>query len=180
MARREYDIAFVGLQPGIHHFEYKVDDRFFEAYNEQDFKDCTATIKLTLEKNNSFMMLKFEVDGQLKAACDRCGNDLPIQLWDEFNIIVKLVENPEQMNNEEEDPDVYYISRTDSLLHVKDWIFEFVTLSVPMQKMCSEAEMGGPNCNQKVLDMLKNINAENKETNNPIWKDLDKFKDLDN
>jgi uncharacterized metal-binding protein YceD (DUF177 family) len=180
MGRREYEIAFVGLQPGIHQFEYEIDDKFFEAYQEQDFKDCKATIKLSLEKNSGFMLLKFEIDGKLKAICDRCGNDLPISLWDEFKIMVKLVENPDKMNAEEEDPDVYYISRTESLLHIKDWLFEFVNLSVPMQKMCTDEEMGGTNCNKKVLDMLKNLNQEDSKNENNIWKGLDQFKNLDN
>jgi uncharacterized metal-binding protein YceD (DUF177 family) len=181
MARSEYEIAFVGLQPGIHNFEYTIDDKFFEAYTEQDFKQCKAKVNLTLEKNTSFMMLKFEVGGSVSSTCDRCGNDLPLTLWDEFNIIVKLVDNPAQMNEEEADPDVYYISRTDGLLSVKDWIFEFINLSIPMQKMCSETETGGSQCNQEVLDMLKKINnTESEDAPKSIWKDLDQFKNLDN
>jgi uncharacterized metal-binding protein YceD (DUF177 family) len=179
MGRRDYDIAFVGLPPGIHEFEYSIDDKFFEAYQEQEFRKCAATVKLTLEKNSSFMMLLFEVGGSLSAACDRCGNDLPLELWDEFKVIVKLVENPDKMNEEEEDPEVYYISRGESLLSVKEWIFDFVNLSVPMQKMCNDEEMGGPHCNKEVLDMLKKLNVNNTDTPKGIWKDLDQFKDLD-
>src|SRR5207253_6550420 len=48
--RREFEIAFVGLKPGVHEFEYQVDDRFFEEYNEQDFKNALAQVKLKLEK----------------------------------------------------------------------------------------------------------------------------------
>lgn len=180
MARREYEIAFVGLQPGTHQFKYTVDDKFFEAYQTQDFKDCKATVLLSIEKNTGFMLLKFEVDGQIKSICDRCGNDLPIQLWDEFKLIVKLVEHPDKMNEEEEDPDVFYISRTESLLYVKDWLYEFINLSIPMQKMCGEDEIGGSKCNKAVLDMLNNINKENNTDKKDIWKGLDKFKNLDN
>ena len=35
--RREFEIAFVGLKPGIHKFDYEIDDRFFEAFQQQDF-----------------------------------------------------------------------------------------------------------------------------------------------
>ncbi len=48
------------------------------------------------------MQLKFDVDGRADVNCDRCGNGLPMQLWDEFNIIVKIVEEPDQMNETEE------------------------------------------------------------------------------
>ena len=112
--RHEYDIAFVGLKPGIHEFNYQVDDQFFAGFNstdhkETDFNNCYASVRLTLQKSTSFMMLKFEVGGSVNAICDRCGNTLPIDLWDEFKLVIKQVENPEEMNQSEEDPDVFYI-----------------------------------------------------------------------
>ena len=59
--RREYDIAFVGLKPGIHEFLYEIDDKFFADYPEQDFSNVKTKVRLMLEKNSSFMMLKFEI-----------------------------------------------------------------------------------------------------------------------
>ena len=177
--RRAYDIAFVGLKPGIHEFEYAINDKFFVEYQEQDFRNCVAQVKLTLEKNTGFMLLKFEVGGRSEVICDRCGNHLPLELWDEFNIVVKMVEDPDEMNEQEEDPDVYYISRGESHLNVSDWIYEFINLSIPMQRMCSEEEMGGPHCNKEVLAMLKSMDVQNTKPENPLWKGLDKFKDLD-
>nr|WP_294903457.1 YceD family protein [uncultured Lacibacter sp.] len=174
-SRREYEIAFVGLKPGIHQFLYEIDDRFFEEFGKQDFKNCKAAVKLELEKNTGFMMLKFEVGGTLGVLCDRCGNDLPLELWDEFEMLVKMTDEPEKMNEEEESPDVFYISRTESHLHVKNWIFEFINLSIPMQKMCKESEMGGPHCNKEVLARLAQLNPQPNE-NKSIWKGLDKFR----
>lgn len=175
--RRDYEIAFVGLKPGVHEFNYELDDKFFSAFGEQDFKNCKAYIKLSLDKQTAFMMLRFEVGGTLEFICDRCGNDLPFELWDEFEILVKMVEDPGQMNLEEEDPDVYYISRTESHIDVKDWLYEFVNLSIPFQKSCSEDEIGGSQCNKEVLEKLKMLNPQKNETKNPIWKGLDKLKD---
>ena len=108
---REFDIAFVGLTPGVHTFQYQITDSFFENYGQQDFSNCNATVKLQFDKKTGFFLLKFEVGGTITVTCDRCGNNLPLELWDEFNIVVKMVEDPEQMNEQEEDPDVYYISK---------------------------------------------------------------------
>ena len=177
--RREYEIAFVGLKPGIHEYEYRVDDKFFVPYGEQDFKNCAANVKLSLEKNSGFMQLKFDVDGTVESNCDRCGNSLPFQLWDEFNIIVKLVEDPNTMNEQEEDPDIYYISRSESHLHVSDWIFEFINLSIPLQKMCRKEEMGGPQCNKEVLEKLRKMEEDAQKDTPTLWKGLEKFKDLE-
>ena len=178
--RREYEIAFVGLKPGIHEYRYQVDEKFFANYSQADFTNCEASIKLRLEKNTSFMMLKFEVGGSVNVICDRCGNRLPMDLWDEFNMVVKQVENPDEMNANEEDPDIFYISRNESHLHLADWIYEFVSLSIPMQRMCSEREMGGPQCNKEILSMLKKMGSGVIENNHPLQKGLEKFKKNNN
>src|ERR1700744_53511 len=177
--RRAFEIAFVGLKPGLHEFRYEIDDSFFEEFGKVDFKGVKADVKLTLDKKPSFLILKFEVGGKVDVSCDRCGNDLPLDLWDEFNILVKMVDNPDEMNDTESDPDVFYISRTESHIDVKGWIYEFISLSVPMQRMCAENEMGGPYCNKEVLARLAGMKPsgdENKKTSNSLWKGLDKFK----
>ena len=177
--RREYEIAFVGLKPGLHEFEYQADDKFFAMYGEQDFTNAKAVVKLKLDKHAGFLMLKFDVGGSVDVSCDRCGNNLTMQLWDEFNLMVKMVDNPEQMNEQEEDPDVYYISRTESHLSVADWIYEFVNLSLPMQKMCPEYEAGETKCNKEVLEKLRKMEDDARNSTSSIWKELDKFKDLE-
>ena len=177
MGRRDYDIAFVGLKQGIHEYQYQVNDKFFEAYQQQDFRNCRANIKLTLDKQNGFMLLKFEVGGALETTCDRCGSTtLPMNLWDEFNVVVKLAEEPDKMNEMEEDPDVYYIGRGESHLYIADWIYEFVNLSIPMQRMCSEEKIGSQYCDNDVLDMLSRGEDQPNSSENPIWKGLEKLK----
>jgi len=178
--RREFEIAFVGLKPGVHKYDYEVDEKFFANYQQTDFNNCQASIKLKLEKNTSFMMLKFEIGGNVNVICDRCGNTLPMNLWDEFNMVIKQVENPDEMNESEEDPDIFYISRTESHLHLADWIYEFVSLSIPMQRMCNEQEMGGPLCNKEILAMLKKMGPGVIENNHPLQKGLEKFKKNNN
>ena len=176
--RREFEIAFVGLKPGVHHFEYQIDDKFFAHYEKQDFSNCYAKIKLELDKKNSFMLLKFDIDGKVDVNCDRCGNPLTIQLWDEFKVVVKLVDDPDEMNKQEEDPDVYYISRGESHLHLADWIYEFINLSIPLQKMCLPDEAGESQCNKEVLAKLSQAENINNKEASPMWQALNKFKDL--
>jgi uncharacterized metal-binding protein YceD (DUF177 family) len=174
--RREYDIAFVGLKPGVHEYSYDLLDQFFSVYPKQDFLNINAKVTLQLEKNSSFMMLKFSVGGKSDVICDRCGNPLSVQLWDDFEILVKMSDEPDKMNEEEEDPDVFYIAKGESHINVENWLYEFSTLSIPAYRMCSENEMGGPKCNKAALDMLKKMSEENEEKTNPIWKGLDKFR----
>ena len=179
-SRREFEIAFVGLKPGTHVFDYSINDTFFADFQEQDFHNCNAHIKLILEKStSSFLRLRFEIGGTLEVVCDRCSNDLPLQLFDEFTMTVKMVEEPEALNEQEEDPDVFYISKGESHLDVKAWIYEFINLSIPMQKTCEYENMDGPYCSPEARELLNGLRAADEEKENPIWKDLKgKFKDL--
>ncbi len=175
--KKAIEIAFVGLKPGIHEFTYEIGDAFFADVETREFANCSATVKLQLDKKSSFLLLKFEVGGKADVICDRCGNKLNKDLWDEFNMLVKMVDNPDEMNQQEEDPDVFYISKTESHIYLNDWIFEFVSLSVPSQKLCSEEEFGGPKCNKEVLEKLKEMEANEDANNaNTLWKGLEKFK----
>ena len=177
--RREFEIAFVGLKPGVHQYSYSINDKFFEAF-QQEFRHCKANVKLSLDRKSGFMLLKFEIGGTLEVTCDRCNSNLPLELWDEFNITVKMVEQPELMNEQEDDPDMYYIAQSESHVDVANWIYEFINLSIPFQKVCDFEKMDGPHCNTAALDMLKKMEPEETEIKeNPIWKGLEKFKDLE-
>jgi uncharacterized metal-binding protein YceD (DUF177 family) len=179
-SKKEFEIPFVGLKPGIHVFEYKIEDKFFKDYDEQDFTECNVNVKLSLDKKQGFFQLKFDIDGSVKVVCDKCSNAITKNLWDEFEIVVKMVTEPETMNDQEEDPDIYYISHNDSHLNVCDWIFEFINLSIPLQKICKEEEFGGELCNKEVLARLKQMEEEAMKDIkiDNVWKGLDKFKDL--
>ena len=175
---RAYEIAFVGLKQGIHVFEYDLDEKFFTDRAGHDLNPTEAQVKMTLDKQSGFMQLGFEVGGKSSVNCDRCGNPLVVDLWDEFKILVKLVDEPDVMNAQEEDPDVFYISRNESHLQVDGWLYEFVMLSLPQQNICPDDENGHTTCNAEVLKKLEEINFNFKaqETAN-IWKGLEKFKD---
>ena len=178
--RREFQIAYVGLKPGIHEFTYEIDDSFFDAFQAPDFRKCRAQVKLLLDKQNGFLRLTFEIGGKLEVTCDRCNSNLPLELWDEFHITVKMVEEPEIMNEQEEDPDVFYLSRTESHLDVSAWIYEFINLCLPIQKSCGYEEMDGPFCNPQAREWLKKTDTPPPDpSENPIWKGLERFKDLE-
>lgn len=175
--RREYEIAFVGLKPGLHEFNYRITDQFFEPFQQQDFSNCDANVKLNLDKKTGFMLLTFEIGGKLEVICDRCNGKLPLDLWEEFKIIVKLVDDPVSMNEQEFDPEVYYIGRGESHLDIANWLYEFINLSIPMQKVCGFEKMDGPFCNSDAFEALEKLKIDEAKKANPIWKGLEKFKD---
>ena len=173
-----YEIAFVGLKPGIHEFNYELNHDFFKEKGGDTVEEISANVKLVLEKNSGFMLLKFIVGGNAAVNCDRCGNPLKVDLWDEFSMVVKLTDEPQKANDEEEDADVFYIAKSESHIDVSDWLYEFVMLSIPMQHICGNDTNGDTLCNKDVIKRLNEMQVKNEEQNeNSIWKGLEKFKD---
>jgi uncharacterized metal-binding protein YceD (DUF177 family) len=83
---------------------------------------------------------------------------------------------------------VYYIGHGESHLEVEDWIYEFINLAIPMHKTCAFEKLDGPYCNPSAREMLRKLDIatpdgekeKDESRDNPIWKGLDKFRDLDN
>lgn len=176
---REFQIAWLGLKEGLHEFTYTINDKVLDdlAYPHPDFDNLNAQINLKFEKHSSFFLLHFDLDGQLDVTCDRCGDPLNLRLWDEFDFVIKLTDSVEEAarQNEKEEADVHFIPRSEAILDVSGWIFEFIMLSIPIQRIHADSAQGGPGCNPEAIKLLEQMKAG--DHNSPsIWKDLDQFK----
>jgi uncharacterized metal-binding protein YceD (DUF177 family) len=173
---REYEIAWQGLKAGVHKFQYEVDDRFIQDRDaEQDFKDLDAQVNLSFDKQNNFFLLHFDIDGSVTVACDRCGDDFKLRLWDEFDLLIKLMSD--DTNEIEEDADVVYIPRSETVIDISRWIYEFVLLSVPLQRVHPDKADGSPGCNPEALKLLGQLSEPDGSVKKDIWKGLDALKE---
>ena len=48
---KEYLIPFVGLKLGKHHFEYQIDNTFFDLFEYDEFQNSDIKVSVVLEKN---------------------------------------------------------------------------------------------------------------------------------
>jgi uncharacterized metal-binding protein YceD (DUF177 family) len=90
-------------------------------------------------------------------------------LWDEFELVVKIIDDELVVQKSEEDAEVAYIGRSESILDVAPWIYEFIILSVPIQHIHPDDEQGKSTCNQKALDIL---NQQKSNETPGFWEDL--------
>lgn len=176
---REYEIAWQGLKPGVSVFEYYLDDKFFEQDStEREFKDLDAQVNLRFDKKTNFFMCHFDIDGSITVPCDRCGEDFKLQLWDEFDLMIKL--SGEADEEHDEDADVVFVPRSETVIDFRDWIYEFLMLSIPLQKVHPDKADGTAGCNPDVLKLLNSFSSrEEKESGSDIWKGLEAFKKND-
>ncbi len=173
---RAFEIAFVGLKNGIHHFTYQIDNAFFESFSPPEFQASNLTVQVEMDKKDNFFLLNFEITGSIRINCDRCGEPFEMAIWDEFPLVVKKVADPAQMEEDDDDPNVAFISQHESILNIAKWVYEFALLSIPMQRIHPNDEKGKSTCNPAVLKKLENMKNEKFTEDNPIWKGLEQFR----
>lgn len=171
---REYEIAWQGLKPGPHTLVYDIDDRFMHEHGDDSFSNWAAQVKLIFDKHEGFFMLHFDIGGKVTVQCDRCGDDFELSLWDEFNLVIKLTSD-EPADTDEED-DVVFIPRSETVIDLSNWIYEFVMLSVPLQKIHPDKADGKAGCNPQALNLLDQLAEHDEPKANPLWKGLESIK----
>ncbi|OSZ78298.1 hypothetical protein CAP35_08560 [Chitinophagaceae bacterium IBVUCB1] len=175
---REFEIAWQGLKPGVHTFQYELSDRFIQEKGKEDadFKDLDALVTLRFDKKNNFFLCHFDIDGSVTVACDRCGDEFKMRLWDEFDLVIKLT-GAEEAEETEEDADVVFIPRSETVVDISGWIYEFVMLSIPLQRVHADKADGSAGCNPEVLALLNKLAEPEDAPKNDIWKGLEALKD---
>jgi hypothetical protein len=178
---RVFEIAWQGLKLGEHELIYDLDDKFLIwKHPETEYKQLNVQIKVSFDKQVNFFMFHFNIDGSLIVPCDRCGENFELSLWDEFDLLVKL-NDAEDEDQIEEEADVVFISRSETVLDISDWLYEFLMLSIPLQKIHPQDAKGNETCNLDVLTFLEqSAQAVEQQNKNSIWKGLDSIKIEDN
>ena len=171
---REYNIAFVGLKQGEHLFNYHVERTFFEQFPASLIKECDIKVDLKLGKENSFMMLDFQISGTLEQPCNRCQRALNFPVDADYNVLVKFGEAPVKPEAES-DEDVVYLDRNETHLNVAQLVYEFITLAIPVHRVVCENV--GMECDPAVLKVLTDLNDARPDSGpDPRWADLKNIK----
>jgi uncharacterized metal-binding protein YceD (DUF177 family) len=181
---RELEIAHVGLKPGEHHYSFDLDTSFFERFGALDeFRDAKFEVTLVLDKKTNLYYLKFGVTGSITALCDRCGDDFTLDLWEDFDAVVKIVDADMVAIKNEEDSEVFHMAHSDNYLDVAQILYENLVLCLPIQRVHPDDKNNQSTCNPQALELLSQLeqqvnepNIEEKSTNNSLAEQLEKLK----
>ena len=168
--RKEYIIQFVGLSIGEHLFEFIIRDKFFESLDYSEIKQGNINVKLSLLKQSTLMILQFEISGTTKVNCDRCTTEYNLPIQGNYKLIVKVGGN----DTGNEDDDIITVAANEHELDLSQYLYEYITLSLPIKRVHPDNEKGESTCDKETLKKLKNflIEEEKKDTSDPRWDDL--------
>jgi len=170
----DYNIPYKGLKDGKHQYEFHVDDAFFEAFPESEIHKGKLTALIELIKRPTGIESHFDIDGMVTVPCDRCLDDLDCPINYQGTLYFEFGEESEEVTDE-----LIMISAGENHLDLAQYIYEFIYLSLPLQKVHGKNKAGKSLCNQDMLERLGSMTSNNDddEIDDPRW---DKLKDLIN
>ncbi|MDP4265914.1 MAG: DUF177 domain-containing protein [Bacteroidota bacterium] len=163
---REFTISFGGLNVGKHHFEYSIDNSFFENFEYSEIKTGKLKVELKLEKKVNMLILDFKINGTVNVPCDRCLDNFDFNISAENRLIAKF-----GTKIFEESDEVIVINESDNQINIAHYIYEYIVLSLPYKLVHPENNNGTPSCNPEIISKLnEHLTKEDIEDDfDPRW-----------
>ena len=173
-ALKEFVIQFVGLKIGKHHFEYKVEQTFFEHFEYEDFNDVNINVSLELEKKATLLELHFKFSGWVNINCDLTNEPYNQTIENEFDLVVNF---GDEYNDE--NIDILIIPHGTYEISIQQYIYESIILAVPIKRLHPGVEDG--TLDSEILEKLEELspklkeNKDKEEDIDPRWNTLKKL-----
>lgn len=173
-----YDIAFKGLSEGIHQYEYEIDDRFFEKFENSEVERGNIAAKVILTKRSTLLILEMQVKGTVVLTCDRCLEDYRQIIKNNSKLYVKFGETAD-----EESDEIVVIPHEEYQINVAQYLYELIILGIPIKHV--HPNTGGVNedCDPQMIDKLNEYKVgtgepgKDEDEIDDRWKELKKLLD---
>jgi len=166
--RKEFEINIFNLSNKTHQFDFVISDSIFQFFEYSIVEKGSGSCHLDLSKSETMMTLNFEINVSVELTCDRSlrSFDYPIDVEEE--IIIKFGDSDYMLSEE-----VIVIRNDAPSINVMEYIYEFISLSIPMKKLHPELE------DEETPDLIysSEIEEDADDTADPRWEALKKLKD---
>lgn len=157
----DFIVPFKGLSVGDHSFRFEIGDEFFKGFEYFEGVLGKANIVVNLLKESNMLIFDFNIVGELNLQCDRCLGFFNQEIDGQYKLFVKY-------GNQflEESEEIIVIPASESRINLHQYIFEFVSLLVPVKKVHPLKENGQSGCNTEIIDR---IDKYSRPTTDPRW-----------
>lgn len=145
----QFKLPLKSLPKGAHEFEYHLDKQFFTNMESPDVRDADVNVGLVVTYKNDVYDLAFTIKGTVVVPCDRCLDDLPLDIDTTYGIKVKYGDD-----YREDSDDLMEIPESDNYLNVAYMIYDTVSLAIPIKHVHPLGK-----CNRAMSSLLKKHRA---------------------
>lgn len=162
--QKDFIIPFKGLSTGAHEYLFEIDDTFFDSFEYFESEKGKLDVKLDLIKESSLLDLHFHIKGNVTLSCDRCLGVFDNPVDGDFRLVIKFGDI-----FAEESDEVVVLPLTESNIDVKQYLFEYINLLLPIKRVHQNEN----DCDPNMIEKLQN--HEELETD-PRWDALKNIK----
>jgi len=165
----DYSIQFTGLKLGNHQFEFILDEKFFEHFEYSEISKSKIEFLINLEKKNNMLVLDFVVHGKAEVLCDRCQENVEIDLGHEDRLFVKFGEQTSTTEGE-----ILILGPQEFDVDLSQYLYEFSHLALPAKR--AHKTMNA--CNEDIIHILDEMmEIEEEKKTDPRWDALKRLAD---
>jgi len=165
-----YSIPIGGLKVGHHNFTFEIGNTFFDLFEESEIKEGELLAVIVIEKSPSHIDLDVRISGKVRICCDRCLEmfDHPVEC--ENKLLVNFGDE-----KDESDPEIITLPRDENELDLKQYLYEYICLALPIQRIHPDNEKGESTCDPSMLRKLNEHLVEEEVKSDPRWDELKKL-----
>jgi uncharacterized protein len=125
-----YDIELVQLSNKRHEFDFVLDDRFFQLFDQSLVNGGNVKAHVTLDKSELLLNFTFHLSGTVKLTCDRSLDEFDYPLDTTQTLHVRYGEEETEL-----DENVLQIRHDAQKINLAQHMFDFIGLAIPMKKL---------------------------------------------
>jgi uncharacterized protein len=163
-------IPISGLKEGCHLYDFEIGNKFFEEFEESEIKEGNLSVNVELDKRSSHFDLIVKIQGEVRISCDRCLEMYFQSIICENRLVVKFGKEWD-----DRDPDIITLPADEHELDIKQYLYEFIHLALPIQRVHPADKTGVSPCNPEMLKKLNQHIVNKEKENDPRWDELKKL-----
>jgi len=164
---RAYLVNIPSLKNGRHEFEFEINDGFFARFEDSLVERGNGQCRMELKKTETMMTLTFALNVGVELVCDRSLDTFIFPIEEKHELMVKFGEVNEELSDE-----LLVISRDTQTLDTAPYLYEFISLAIPMKKLHPRYE--GQDT-PELIYQTEVTEEDSKETIDPRWEALKKL-----
>ena len=141
-----YNVDLKNLTPGIHEFEYLLENKFFVDIDGDQVQKGKVKVYLTVKRSSMMFEMNFQIEGVVMVPCDRCLDDMEIPIDTHNRLVVKFGK--------------------EGAINLAWFLYEFIALAIPMKHVHAPGK-----CNKAMSSKLKKHTARSTEDGDEEYED---------
>ena len=144
-----YKVDLKNLSPGVHEFEYILENKFFVDIDGDEVQKGKVKVNLTVKRTSMVFDMNFQLEGIVYVPCDRCLDDMELPVSTQNKLVVKFGKE-----YAEESEEIVIIPEEEGEINLAWFIYEFIALAIPMKHIHAPGK-----CNKTMSSKLKKHTA---------------------